>query len=221
MQKLSSPFDLIKKAVTIFAKKENLIYLIQIYLPMAFFSIISIAQNYLPENIRNSTSVWMVSGVVILQLIYLLVSVFVTLSGIIAVDKIIGGGELSLKKTYKSALSKYWAFLLLSSALTLAYLFGFVLLIIPGILFIVWFAFSRFLAIEKGFGIKESFFKSKILVKGIYWKILGRLIVFGAFTMIVQMFLTMIPYGIGSIVNSLCGGLFILPLFLLYRELSA
>jgi hypothetical protein len=31
----------------------------------------------------------------------------------------------------------------------------------------------------------------------------------------------MIPYGIGSIVNSLCGGLFILPLFLLYRELSA
>jgi len=221
MQKLSSPFDLIKKAVTIFAKKENLIYLVQIYLPMAFFSVVSIGQNYLPENIRNSTSVWMVSGVVILQLIYLLVSVFVTLSGIIAVGKIIEGGELSVKKTYKSALSKYWAFLLLSSTLTLIYLFGFVLLIIPGVIFVVWFAFSRFMAIEKGFGVKESLVKSKDLVKGIYWKILGRLLVFGAFTMIVQMVLTIIPYGVGSVINSLCGGLFILPLFLLYRELSA
>jgi len=220
MQKLSSPFDLIKKSVNIFAKKENLVYLIQIYIPMALFSIISIAQNYLPENIRNSTSVWMVSGVVILQLIYLLVSVFVTLSGIIAVGKIIGGEELSIKKTYKSALPKYWTFLLLSSVLTLAYIFGFVLLIIPGIIFVVWFAFSRFAAVEKGLGVKDALLKSKELVKGIYWKILGRLLVFGAFTVIVQMLLTMIPYGVGSVINSLCGGFFILPLFLLYKELS-
>ena len=176
MQKLTSPFDLIKKAVAIFAKKENFIYLIQIYLPMAFFSIISIAQNYLPENIKNSSSVWMISGVVLLQLIYLLISVFVALSGIIAVGKIIGDGELSVRRTYESALPKYWIFLLLSSALTLIYLFGFVLLIIPGVIFVVWFAFSRFAAVEKGLGVKDALLKSKDLVKGIYWKILGRLL---------------------------------------------
>jgi hypothetical protein len=220
MKKLSPPFDLIKKAINIFAKKENLVFLIKIYLPVAIFSIVSIGQNYLPENIKNSNSAWMISGVVVLQLVYLLISVFVSLSGIIAVGKIVGGGELSVKKTFKSALKIFWKFLLFSIVAFLIYLFGFVLLIIPGMLFVVWFAFSQFIIVEKNLGIKKSLLKSKEMAKGIYWKILGRLVVFGAFTMVVQMVLTVVPYGIGSIVSSLCGGLYLLPLYLLYGELS-
>jgi hypothetical protein len=75
--------------------------------------------------------------------------------------------------------------------------------------------------IEKGLGVKQALLKSKELVKGIYWKMLGRLIVFGAFAMIVQMILSVVPYGLGSIISSLCGGLYMLPLYLLYKELSA
>ncbi|MCX6705010.1 MAG: hypothetical protein NT162_01590 [Candidatus Woesebacteria bacterium] len=220
MQKLTSPFDLIKKAINIFAKKENIIFLVKIYVPVGVFSAISLAQTFLPASIRNSNSPWLFVGVGILQILYFLTSVFVTVSGIIALGKIVGGGELSAKKTFKSAWKNYWIFLLLSIVLTLIYLLGFVFLIIPGILFVVWFAFSRFMAIEKGFRIKQSLLKSKELVKGMYWKILGRLLVFGAFTFIVQMILSIAPYGVGSIISSLCGGLYLLPLYLLYKELS-
>ena len=101
------------------------------------------------------------------------------------------------------------------------YLFGFVLLIVPGLLFVVWFAFAKFINLEKGSGIKESLAKSKELVKGIYWKILGRLIIFGLFVAFVEIILTAIPYGVGSVVSALLGGLFILPTYLLYKEVSA
>jgi hypothetical protein len=220
MKKLSLPFDLIKKAVNIFAKKENLLFLIQIYVPVAVFSAIFIAQSFLPASIRNSNSIWLVIGVGLVQILYYLTSVFITVSGIIALGKVVGGGELSLNKTYKTAWENYWVLLLLGIVLTVIYLLGFILLIIPGIIFIVWFAFSRFMAIEKGLGVKQALLKSKEIVKGIYWKILGRLVVFGAFTVVVQLVLSMIPYGAGSIVTSLCGGLFMLPPYLLYKELS-
>jgi hypothetical protein len=58
------------------------------------------------------------------------------------------------------------------------------------------------------------------MVKGIFWKILGRLIVFGAFMILIEAILSVIPYGVGAIVTSLCGGLFMLPVYLLYKEIS-
>ena len=220
MKTLSSPFDLIKKAVNIFAKRENLIFLVKIYIPVAVLSAFSVIESYLPASIKNSNSIWLIIGVVLLQILFLFVGVFVTASGIIALGKVVDGGELSVKKTFKSGWKIYWIFLLLSIVLTLVYVFGFVLLIVPGVLFIVWFAFSRFIAIEKGLGVKPALLKSKELVKGIYWKILGRLLVFGAFAMVIQMILSGVPYGAGSIVSSLCGGLYMLPLYLLYKEIS-
>lgn len=221
MNKLSPPFELIKKAVDIFAKKENLLFLVKIYIPVAIFSIISVAQPLLPESIRNSNSVWLFITVIFLQFLSLLCGVFVTISGIIAMRKIIEGSEFSVRKTYKSAWKDYWVFLLLSIILTVIYTLGFVLLLVPGFLLIAWFAFSRFLMVEKALGIRESLIKSKSLVKGMYWKILGRLLVFAVFAVVIQMVLSVIPYGAGSIVAGLCGGLLALPSYLLYKELSA
>ncbi|MGA2910544.1 MAG: hypothetical protein ABSE04_01945 [Candidatus Microgenomates bacterium] len=220
MKKLSSPFALIKKSVEIFEKRENLIFLMEVYLPVAFFSLLSVAQDYLPASIKNSNSVWLSIGTGVLQLIYLLVGVFVTASAITALGKVVEGGELSLRKTFRAGWKKYWIFLLLSIVITALYLLGFVLLIVPGVLFVVWFAFSKFIAIETGSGIKESLLKSKTLVKGIYWKTLGRLIIFGLFAVVIDVVLSVIPYGLGTIISSLLGGLFMLPTYLLYKEIS-
>ena len=74
---------------------------------------------------------------------------------------------------------------------------------------------------EKETKIKESLMKSKEMAKGNYWKILGRLVVFGLFMIIVEMALSVIPFGVGTVLASLCGALFILPTYLLYKEVSA
>ena len=220
MKNLSSPFDLIKKAINIFAKKEKALFLAQIYIPVAIFSIISVGQSFLPTSITNSNSLVIAIIMAALQILYLLTGVFVAIAGIIGLGKAVDDGELSVKKTFASAWKNYWVFLLLSIVLTLIYVFGFVLLLVPGLLFMVWFAFSKFIMVEKGLGLKESLLRSKTLVKGSYWKILGRLIIFGVFVMIVQVILSIIPYGLGSIVSDLLGAFYMLPLYLLYKEFS-
>jgi hypothetical protein len=221
MKKLTSPFQLIKKSVDIFSKKENFLFLIRIYIPVAVFSVLSVAQSNFPDSFKNSNVVLLTIVAAILQLLYLLTGVLVSAAGIIAIGKIVDGKKATIKEIFMTAKKSYWMFLLLSIVIALAYGFGFILLVVPGLLFAVWFAFSKFLMIEKGTGIKESLLKSKELAKGNYWKILGRLAIFGLFLIIVEMALSIIPFGIGTVLASLCGALFMLPTYLLYRELSA
>lgn len=221
MKKLTTPFQLIKKSVDIFSKKENFLFLIRIYIPVAVFSVLSVAQSNFPDSFKNSNVVLLTIVAAILQLLYLLTGVLVSAAGIIAIGKIVDGKKATIKEIFMTAKKSYWMFLLLSIVIALAYGFGFILLVVPGLLFAVWFAFSKFLMIEKGTGIKESLLKSKELAKGNYWKILGRLAIFGLFLIIVEMALSIIPFGIGTVLASLCGALFMLPTYLLYRELSA
>lgn len=77
---------------------------------------------------------------------------------------------------------------------TLAVLGGTILLIIPGIIFAIWFAFSIYsVAIDEKSGI-ESLHHSKSLVSGRWWEALWRLIapafVFGVILMILQWIIT-------------------------------
>ncbi|KKR63361.1 MAG: hypothetical protein UU02_C0026G0004 [Candidatus Woesebacteria bacterium GW2011_GWA1_40_43] len=94
------------------------------------------------------------------------------------------------------------------------------MLIVPFVLVVIWFAFSKFVMVDKGVGIKVSLLESKGMVKGIFWQVLGRLIIFGLFWFFSQMVLSVLPFGIGTVIYGLCGGLFVIPSFLLYREIN-
>ena len=61
---------------------------------------------------------------------------------------------------------------------------------------------------------------SKQLVKGSFWKVFGRLFIFGLFNILVQILALFVPFGIGSIVVTIVGALFFIPLYLLYEELK-
>lgn len=220
MKKLTSPFKLIEKSINLFKIKENLIFMVKIYLPLIIFPIISIAFAYIPFFVNNSNTVWYVVLVSSIRIIFMLVSTFITASAILAMSKIVGGKDLTPKEIFKKAWKNYWMFLLLNVVVSILYVLGLVLLIVPGLLFIVWFVFSRFIMIEKQNRIKESLLRSKQLVKGYFWKILWSLIVFAVFGLLVEIVLGAIPYGIGSIIWALGGGFFVLLPYLLYKEIS-
>lgn len=218
MKKLTSPFTLIKKSWDLFTEKENLLILARIYLPMGIMSLITLLPSYIPS-LDN-----FFGGTVVATIIYILlvtVGAFVNLAGIIAVSKILKGEKPQAKNIFKMSYPKYGKFLLLTIALYLAYALGLTLLVAPFVLVITWFAFSKFIIVEKGTGIIASFTESKKIVKGYFWQVLGRTIVFGLFSLFVQMVLLFLPYGVGIIVFSLCGGLFIFPQILLYQEMSS
>ena len=221
MQKLSTPFVLIKKSVDLFFKKENFIFLIKIYIPLAVFSVLTVAQSYLPDFFRNSNITLITIVAIILQFLYIVVGVFVAASGIVAFRKIVEEEKLSVKETFQIAWKRLWKFSVLSLLVFLMTIGGGILLVIPGIIFSVWYVFSRFILIESEKGeVLIALGRSRHLLRGRFWKVFGRLIVFGFFAIIVQFALSVIPFGIGSIALSLCKGLFLLPTYLLYREIS-
>ncbi|KKR51843.1 MAG: hypothetical protein UT88_C0027G0018 [Candidatus Woesebacteria bacterium GW2011_GWD2_40_19] len=216
MKKLTSPFTLIKKSLEIFTKKENFLFLIKIYLPVAVLSLISLAFINIPFLSKTLDASLGNAVNIVVGIIFLVFSVFMSIAGIMAVIRIIDGKNLRVEGVYKEAFSKFGIFFLLTITIYLINLLGLVLLIVP----VIWFAFSKFVMVDKGVGIKVSLLESKGMVKGIFWQVLGRLIIFGLFWFFSQMVLSVLPFGIGTVIYGLCGGLFVIPSFLLYREIN-
>lgn len=211
MKELSPPIELVKKSLKIFFEKKNLIYFLKVYSPMIPFAVISVAQQYFT---------WISGAFLVVGLISLVVYFLVGLAGIYAVQGVVSGNVLSIKGTYEAAWANLWKFSLLAILIFLITLGGTLLLIIPGIIFGVWFAFSRFVFVDKNIGVKASLSASKALVKGRFWKVFGRLIVFGIFFILIEIVTGIVPFGLGSILTGVAGALLLLPSYLLYKELS-
>ncbi len=214
MKKLSSPVKLIKDAFKIFFEKKNLPYFVLVYLPIIPFQIFS----YFQESMKFIPPVGVT---VLISFVYFVVYLLTMVAGISAVKRVTAKETLDVKKTFIFAWKNLWKFFLLMILVFLATFGGFVLLIIPGIIFAVWFSFSSFVFVDKGLGVKASMGKSRELVKGRFWAVLGRLFVFGLFSGFVGLVVSIIPLGIGAALVTLAGALFMLPSFLLYKELSS
>lgn len=217
---ISGPIELIKKSIQLFFEKNNLVYLLKIYTPLLPFVVISIIQNYITKY-NYPVDPW-VSGLFLFAgTVSLIISIFVGLAGVYAVGNVVSGRYLSVRETYQSAWKKLWKFSLLEALTFIIILGGLILLIIPGLVFGTWYSFSRFMFVEKNLGIKESLSKSKALISGRFWKVFGRLFVFGLFAVLIQIVAGLLPFGTGSIITTLAGSLFILLPYLLFRELDA
>src|SRR3989344_6844873 len=82
-------------------------------------------------------------------------------------------GGMTFKQARKGGMTYFWRFLGLSIVLVLA-LFGLsLLLIIPGIIFSVYWIFSGYVLMRENTRITESMKRSKIIVKGRWWRVFG------------------------------------------------
>jgi len=141
------------------------------------------------------------------------IPVFILLNIVsVAINTVLGMGVLfiSLKflddesASYEDLLAPAHLFLryLLASALyMLIVLVGFILFIVPGIIWAIKYGFFRFLIIEKKMGIMEALKKSAVMTKGSKWTIfwlslvIGGLNMLGALALFVGLFVT-IPISI-------------------------
>ena len=191
---------------------------------MAVLTIISTSISYLysylyPFNYPNETidysNIPMVIGFVILTILSVLVSLWSQSAKYFAIFKM-GSNEIVV---FKLGYKNIWKYLSISLVVGLIFFGGAILLIIPAFIFGVWYSFSTFLVLDKKLGIKESLKRSKAMVSGNFWRIVGRYFVFGLFGFTISIALTTIPY-VGSLLVSFIAPLFTLPFYLLYRDLS-
>lgn len=84
--------------------------------------------------------------------------------------------SLSIVGAYKMAVPNFWRYLLFSIALTLLLTVAYLLLIIPGIIASVWFAFAVFVLIYENKGVRAALRQSREYVRGRWWGVFGRLL---------------------------------------------
>lgn len=129
-----------------------------------------------------------------LFLVTLALTVLVSIAGSLALMKaVITPGGTTTRSAYRYGFAHFFAFLWLSALVGLATVLGFALLIIPGIIVSVWFAFTQIVFVQEGLRGMEALRASRMYVKGRWWKVFGRLVAFTAALLLVY-----VALGIGA-----------------------
>lgn len=219
---MKTPIEYLKESWVIYTKKENFIFFSKV---MAVLVIVSTGLSYLinyfyPVNVWEDldfSNIPMLIGFIIFSLISLILGLWVQSTTYVA---IVNKPTNDIKSIFLNGFKYSGRYFLISLMFGLIMFVGMVLLIIPAIIFAVWFSFSTFLVFDKNLKTKEALSKSKALVKGKFLKVLGRFIVFVLVILLVQIILSAIPY-VGYTVLSFIAPIFIIPFYLLYKDLLA
>jgi hypothetical protein len=121
-----------------------------------------------------------------------------------------GSSNIGAKDALRLAWPKIASYFWVSILVGLVNLAGFILLIIPGVIFSIWFGFSLWAFASEGLKGKKALARSKQLVSGNWWGVFGRFLLFGILAAIVSS----IP-SVGQIINFI----FVTPFSIIYGYL--
>lgn len=132
----------------------------------------------------------------VLSLVEGIASIFVTIS----LFYLFGKDEIHPLGGYlKVSSKKFWSYLWVSIIGILVFIGGFVMLVIPALIFAVWFAFSQHALLLEGKHGWEAFKRSRELVKGHFWAVVLRYVfialVCGAFLIPFMLLDAIVPKG--------------------------
>lgn len=142
----------------------------------------------------------------LLAFIGTVISFFAYLALVFALQENIQFGE-----AYRRAWKKIWSYGWLTLLSGFAVLGGFVMLVIPGVIFSIWFAFATYVFVIEGEKGMSALLRSREYVRGYWWQVFGRQIVFGLAALVAIMLLGLV----GTVLGGEAGASFIVNLFIL------
>ncbi|MEX0913162.1 MAG: YciC family protein [Candidatus Paceibacterota bacterium] len=213
---MRNPIQLLKDSFAIFTEKPALFVGIML-IPIILSILVVLFEP--PQNaVMFSVTDWIVFS--LLSLVMIVVNVLMGAALILAIDN----RSLTVPGAYKAAMPFFWRYLGLSILMGLILLVGFILLIIPGVILSVWFAFATMVLILERSGIVGSLRRSREYVKGKWWGVFGRILVailFAVLAMIVIVAIaSFIPGGYltGSVLSNIASFI-VAPVMLGYMYL--
>ncbi len=218
---MKKPTEYIKEAWKIYTTKKNFVFFAKI---MAVLVIVTTTAGFLlsyfypfqyPDLKFDYSDPVKVLGVILLLLLSAIAGLWSEGTRNLSLIKM----NSDEKELFKLGFAKLWKFFTISLVIGFVIIGGLLLLVIPAVIFGVRYSFARFLVLDKNLGVKEALKKSSLMVSGKFWKIFGRLIVFGLFSLSFSVLLTTIPY-IGAFLVAFIAPLYTLPFYLLYKDLS-
>ena len=185
MKTLSNPFSLIKEALRIYFKEENLWYIVKVFLVAVLLGIIialivvlvMVPSGALAFALKGHTVkdvgifFWFLFIPVIAAAI--VISTWIQAAQIKAILQIVKGEVIDVKTTYSLAWKKTGKFLLVHFLSGFLVALGFIFLVIPGLILAIWFSFTSIIVFTQDLGVVDTLKKSKELVKGYFWPVLA------------------------------------------------
>lgn len=165
--------ELIKQSWQLYTKNFKL--LLQVIVWLLILNLVSVAVVFL--NLPMLAS--------LISLATAIVGIWTTIILILVIDSIYNKKPFDLKALYKAGWQKFLSYLWVSILAGVIIFIGLVLLIIPGIIFAVWLAFSTYIVVLENIKGKEALSKSKELSKNRWWAVFGRLLVPNLFYVII------------------------------------
>lgn len=86
-------------------------------------------------------------------------------------------GAVGTKQLLRESWPLVWRFFLLNLLVALTMIVGFILFVIPGIIFSVWFMFSIYILVVEGTSGTAAMRRSKFYARGKFWGLIGRALV--------------------------------------------
>ncbi|MFA6525963.1 MAG: hypothetical protein WCT26_00930 [Candidatus Buchananbacteria bacterium] len=177
--------DLIKSSLSDYRQNwQKFAYLLIIPLLITYLASIG---SFALSNFAN-TSVWpwqlsVAAGVVFLVLIvafaYLYVLTYIS-EFLLLKDLSQEVNFSNLREWYKKAQPYFWISVAVSLIFTLLAVIGFILVIIPGIIFCIFYGFTIYAVIFEDHKFEGAFGRSRELVRGYWWAVFGRFVGAGA-----------------------------------------
>jgi len=219
-KKLTSLLNLFQKSFQIFSKKENFWYAAKFGLIFLVLNLANLGINNLTGGTYSDLSSPLVLLVFLVRLILFVLSTWATAAGISAIPRMISGNLLGVKKTFSETWQLMQEFVSSYILRWIVLFVGLLFLVVPGLVFGVWFYFASMFIVFEGSGAAESLKKSKKLVSGYFWPTLGRIAVFGLlYFLVILLPFNKIPAGGGAIFSMLIPYLISLN-YLLYVDLK-
>lgn len=102
---------------------------------------------------------------------------------------------LTLSQTFKGTKVNFWRFLGLSIVMAVALFFLYLALIIPGVIFTVFWIFSAYVLVDKKTGVFDSLRGSYNIVKGRWWNVFGYSLLIMLIALVTSMIFSFVPFG--------------------------
>jgi len=102
--------------------------------------------------------------------------------------------EIGIRESFAKARPKILSYWWISILVGLITMLGFILLIVPGIIFSVWFSLAVYVLVSEEKKGMKALLRSKELVKGYWWKIFWRLLVLSFVVFLIAYIAGFIPF---------------------------
>lgn len=167
---------------------------------------------------KDSATVFMTGYVIFTAILWIIIGLWPRLSLRFAVKG--RAHKIGIIESFKKGWFTLHSYIWVSLLSFLAVLGGLILLVVPGIIFAVWFSLSTYILVAenvKGSGALE---RSKELIEGYWWEVLGRFVVLGLIIFGLGFILGFIPIVGQIVIGILLPPFSIVYIYLLYEDLK-